>query len=466
MADARTLPRAPLVIPPVVAPNALQFIARERRVEIAPGVEARVWSPSNGPIGDTIVVRTGERATITLENALAEETILHWHGLRVPEAADGHPRRAISTGAKYAYDFPVIDRAGTYWYHSHAHHRTGIQAYRGMAGMLLVRDEAEDRLDLPRDEYELPLLIQDRRLATDGTFEYAPAMHEQMEGFFGDTPFVNGIRLPSHAVATTTYRVRVANATTSRILRLALSNGASMRLIGNDGGLLPAPIDVDSLDVSTGERVDLLVDFARVPVGDTVMLQSIAFDAPVRGMGGGMGMGGRGMGRGRMGAGGVPQGGAMDLVAFVVQRPEQPRPWRAAPFPVIPDPDASKARRTRIFHFESAMMQHSINGRAFEMERIAERVPFGSTEVWTFVNDSPFPHPVHMHAVQFRILTREGGRGRIMPWERGWKDTVLLHPGERVSVLATFDQVRGLFLMHCHNMVHEDMGMMLNFTID
>ena len=99
-------------------------------------------------------------------------------------------------------------------------------------------------------------------------------------------------------------------------------------------------------------------------------------------------------------------------------------------------------------------------------DRIDERVRFGDTEIWTFVNDSLFPHPVHMHAVQFRVLSRDGGRGRVMPWERGLKDTVLVHPGERVSVLATFDQVRGLFLMHCHNMVHEDMGMMLNFVID
>jgi len=471
--DPRTIvPRAPLVVPPHVRPNGLHFVARERRVAIAPGVMARAWSPSDGPVGDVIDVRRGERATITLENQLVEPTILHWHGLRVPEAADGHPRLAIAPGSSYQYAFPVIDRAGTYWYHSHAHHRTGLQSYRGMVGMLIVRDDEEDRLELPHGEFELPMLIQDRRLAADGTLEYEPVMHEQMEGYFGDTPFVNGIRLPEHEVATTTYRVRLVNATSSRILRVALSTGRPMRLIGNDGGLLPQPVTVESIDLATGERADLLVDFGDQPVGSIVMLRSLPFDAPAGGMGMGMGMGmGRGMGaggmgRGRMGAGGIPQGGAMDLVAFKVQRAVRSAAWRERAFPEIPAVDPARASTTRTFRFESAMMQHNINGRPFAMDRIDEVVRFGTTEIWTFVNESPFPHPVHMHAVQFRVLAREGGRARLMPWEQGWKDTVAVYPGERVSVLATFDQVRGLFLMHCHNMIHEDMGMMLNFSID
>ncbi len=106
-----------------------------------------------------------------------------------------------------------------------------------------------------------------------------------------------------------------------------------------------------------------------------------------------------------------------------------------------------------------------MNGREFDMERIDETVRCGYTEIWTFVNDSQFPHPLHRHAVQFDVLERLGGRGRILPWERGRKDTVLVYPGERVSVLAAFDAYRGRFLMHCHNMVHEDMGMMMNYAI-
>ncbi len=454
--------RAPLLMPPSVSAQGLTLRAAARRVEIAPGVPVEAWSPGEGPVGPTIRARTGDTATITLENALSEPTILHWHGLRVPESADGHPRLAIQPGGTYRYEFPVIDRAGTYWYHAHPHHRTGIQAYRGMAGLLIVNDDAESALGLPDDAHDVPLLIQDRRLSADGTFAYDPAMHEQMEGFFGDAAFANGIRLPTMSVETTTYRLRVVNATTSRILRLALSNGQAMTLIANDGGLLPASTSVTSVDLGTGERVELLVDFARTALGSSVMLTSAAFDSPARMGGMGMGMG-RGMGR--MGAGGVPQGGAMDLVQFTVDRTVPPRAWTPRRFPAITPINAARAARTRTFRFNSAMMQHDINGRAFDMERIDETVRFGDTEVWTFVNDSPFPHPVHMHEVQFQVIERVGGRGRIMPWELGQKDTVLVLPGERVSVAATFDRYRGRFLMHCHNMVHEDMGMMMNYAI-
>jgi FtsP/CotA-like multicopper oxidase with cupredoxin domain len=458
--------RAPLRMPPRVTADGLTLRAAARRVEIAPGVPVEAWTPGEGPVGPTIRVRTGDTARITLENALSEPTILHWHGLRVPEMADGHPRLATATGATYQYEFPVIDRAGTYWYHAHPHHRTGVQAYRGMVGLFVIGDAADDALGLPTDEHDLPLLIQDRRLAADGTFSYEPAMHEQMEGFFGDTAFANGIRLPSHSVETTTYRVRVVNATTSRILRLALSNGQPFTLIGNDGGLLPAPQSLTQIDMGTGERVDVLIDFSKVAVGSRVMLMSAAFESPARmgGMGMGRGMGG-GMGMGRMGAGGVAQGAAMDLVEFTVDRAVTPVAWKPRAFPRIAALTPTTAKRTRTFQFNSAMMQHNINGRAFDMERIDETVRFGDTEVWTFVNDSPFPHPVHMHEVQFHVVERVGGRARIMPWERGLKDTVLVHPGERVSVVATFDHYRGRFLMHCHNMVHEDMGMMMNYAI-
>jgi FtsP/CotA-like multicopper oxidase with cupredoxin domain len=112
------------------------------------------------------------------------------------------------------------------------------------------------------------------------------------------------------------------------------------------------------------------------------------------------------------------------------------------------------------------MMHHTINGREFELERVDERVPFGATEVWRFNNPSQFPHPVHMHETQFQVLSRTGGRGQVQPWEGGWKDTVLLHPGETVEVISRFDHHRGRYLMHCHNLIHEDGGMMMNFVIE
>ena len=141
------------------------------------------------------------------------------------------------------------------------------------------------------------------------------------------------------------------------------------------------------------------------------------------------------------------------------------RPIPATLVPLQPL-DRADARRQRVIRFDSMMMSHTINGRPFEMERVDERVQFGATEVWRFVNDAPFPHPIHMHAVHFQVLTRTGGRGRVFPWERGWKDTVLVFPGEAVDVITRFDSHRGMFLLHCHNLEHEDKGMMMNFVIE
>jgi blue copper oxidase len=267
-----------------------------------------------------------------------------------------------------------------------------------------------------------------------------------------EVPFGNGTPRPSVEVDSALYRLRVVNVTASRIMRVGLSTGKPMTLIGVDGGLLPGPVQVEHLDLGTGERADLLVDFSGLPVGTRVMLKSLAFTPPYqRGMGMGMG---RGM------AGGAPQGAELDLLEFTVARAVRERAWVVKPFPAIAAPDRARASRTREFRFMSAMMRHTINDREFEMDRIDERVPFGSTEIWRFVNESQFPHPVHMHEVQFQVLSRTGRAAR------GLKDTVLLHPGETVEVLATFDLHRGRFLMHCHNLVHEDMGMMLNYAIE
>ncbi len=112
------------------------------------------------------------------------------------------------------------------------------------------------------------------------------------------------------------------------------------------------------------------------------------------------------------------------------------------------------------------MMSHRINNTAYSMGEINERVPFKQTEIWTFDNKRNFSHPVHLHATHFRVLSRTGGRNKVMPWEAGLKDTVLVHPQEKVRVAVRFDAYPGLFLLHCHNLEHEDSGMMLNILVE
>jgi FtsP/CotA-like multicopper oxidase with cupredoxin domain len=213
--------------------------------------------------------------------------------------------------------------------------------------------------------------------------------------------------------------------------------------------------------------VDLLVDLRSVATGASVMLRSLAFAIPGMGMGGGMGgMGGMGRGGpgGRGMGGGVPQGAPMALLELVVGRRPEERATIPARLPAIPPLASERVTAERTFRFTTRMMQHTIDGREFDMSRVDARVPLGRLERWTFENDGQFAHPVHVHATHFQVVARRGGRGTVQPWEQGWKDTVLLLPDERVDVLLRFEH-RGLFLLHCHNLEHEDHGMMLNFEV-
>lgn len=476
--DARA--RLPLRFPPTVSPAELTLVARPTTVRVGDGSEP-AWTFNGGLPGPTIRARRGERAGILLRNELPEPTIVHWHGLHVPMAMDGHPRLAIAPGATYRYDFAIEQRAGTYWYHPHAHMRTAPQTYQGLAGLLIVEDDEEAALGLPAGERELLVVLQDRRTGGGGAgaFTYAAAGPDLMQGFLGDTAFGNGVPAPTMAVDAALHRVRVLNASNARIYRLALDGGAPLVVIGNDGGLLPAPATVPWVDVAPAERVDLLVDLRGVAPGARVMLRSLAFTIPglmaMGGMGGmGRGMGGMGRGMGGMGrgaAGGgagraLPQGEPMDLVELTVERRASEQGTIPARLPAIRGYAGERVAHERTFTFRSRMMRHTINGREFDLGQVDERVPLGRLERWTFVNDDVLAHPVHVHATHFQVAARRGGRAAVLPWERGWKDTVLVNPGEAVDVLVRFDANPGLFLLHCHNLEHEDGGMMLNFEVE
>lgn len=470
--------RYPLGRPPTVSADGLTLTASPGRVNVGPAsVEA--FTLNGGVPSPTIRIRQGQRARMELVNDLSEPTILHWHGLAVPQQADGHPRLAIDPGETYSYDFPILNRAGTYWYHPHPHHLTASQTYRGLGGFLIVDDDEEETYGLPSGDYELPLLIQDKRVGSSLSLDYAMGMpHDMMHGYLGDTAFANGVADATVDVRRSRYRLRILNGCNARILDVALSTGEPLTLVGSDGGMLEAPVSMERIMLGPAERADVLVDFSARRPGERVMLRSLAFDVPgmMMGMGGGGrgGRGGRGMpGRGMMmGMGESSQGTEMDLLEFVVQdspsEPGPPPPSRFAPVPDRGEVTGSTPRRT--FTFNTAMMMggrgptHTINGLQFELGRVDLRVPRNTTEVWTFVNDSEVPHPVHVHAGQFRPLSRTGGRGRLMPWEKGLKDTVLTMPGERVDVAVRFFY-EGLFLLHCHNLEHEDMDMMLNFEV-
>lgn len=453
----------PLRLPPELTPTDL-------RLRVAPGT----WDLGRGTLSPHLLVeghlpspclriRKGEPFRLTMENRIDDPLILHWHGLTPPDDMDGHPRFAVAPGEDYAYDFPIVERAGTYWYHSHAHHLTGRHTYQGIGGLLIVEDPDEVRgLPLPPAERELPLILQDRRLGPDGIPVYEPVGPSMMQGFMGPEAVVNGTLDAVAMVEPAVYRARILNGSNARIFRLGRSDGRPLQLIANDGGFLDQPYTLPWVDLAPAERVEVLLDFRGLSEGDSLILQSLEFSFPGGMMGGGMGGGMMGGGM----ADAYQQGRPLDLLRFHIQGTTTNPGTLLDALPPLPEqPDPAHALRERRFDFSSRMMMHTINGKSYDMDAVETEVPFGETEIWTFVNDSNYPHPVHLHATHFRVVERRGGRGEVFPWEYGLKDTVLVLPGEQVRVAVRFTAHRGLYLLHCHNLEHEDHGMMQNILV-
>ncbi len=425
-------------------------------------------------LGPIIRARTGQKVRIRFTNEIADRSIVHWHGLHVPAAMDGHPRFAIPRGETYVYEFEVRNRAGTYWYHPHPHGLTGPQVYGGLAGLFLVSDDEEDAAGLPAGEYDVPLILQDRSFDRSNQLIYLSGRPmDQMNGFLGDWIMVNGQPDFILPVATRAYRLRLLNGSNSRIYRLAWKDGKPLTVIGTDGGLLESPVQRRYAMLGPGERLELWADFSGDAVGSETAIVSLAFD-------GGM-MGGGRMGRGMMGDGGhvLPNGAEFPIFKVKVKRREkanQALPQRLSTIKRYDPADAVNRENPKRFHLVMRHMAWTINGRTFRMEAVApeEKVAMNTLEVWEFINEGggmgmmggmEMPHPIHLHGMQFQVLQRRGvmHSGYV---DEGWKDTVLLMPGERVRVLVRFGDYAGLFLYHCHNLEHEDMGMMRNYLVE
>src|SRR5688500_14165912 len=233
-------------------------------------------SSGNGVLGPTIVGRKGETVNVSLHNALDEHTNIHWHGLILPENMDGHPKDVASPGGSLHYSLPIQQRAGTYWYHPHPHGSTARQVFMGLAGMFIVNDEEESALNLPSGEFEVPLIIQDKRFE-GSNLDYTPTEDEIMTGYLGEQIVVNGVHAPVLNVASGWYRLRILNGSTARVYNLSLTEGIHMHIIGADGGLLKTPETVAGILLGPGERLDVLIDLSNFATGKEFYFVSNSF---------------------------------------------------------------------------------------------------------------------------------------------------------------------------------------------
>ncbi len=456
--------------------------------ELVQGDSNTLQAMPNSYLGPIIRVRRGQRVRVNCTNALNAATIVHWHGLHVPDVADGHPRFAIGPGETYVYDFTVQNRAGTYWFHPHPHGQTGPQVYAGLAGLFLVSDEEESALNLPTGAADIPLIIQDRTFDNTNQMVYLPnGMMDRMRSMLGERILVNGQPDYTLSVATRPYRLRLLNGSNARIYRLAWEDGTPLTLLASDGGLLARPVQRDSVVLAPGERVEVWADVRGRTVGETLRLRSL----PMEGldMAGGMMGGGRGGMMGGRTATAPPNGAEVPILTVRVAQETQDDTTLPSELSIpgfLNPADAVNQQNPRSFTASMGRMQWFLNGRTFEMEAVAQNeiVALGTTEIWEFINQENqhgmmgmmgMAHPIHVHGLQFQIIERipPSNATHQAHWEavqaglvnEGWKDTFLLMPGERVRILLRFADYAGLYLYHCHNLEHEDSGMMRNYRV-
>ena len=443
---------------------------------ILPGFTTPTLGINSNYLGPVLRAKRGDTVSINVQNNIGEESTLHWHGFTLPATMDGGPHQRIANGSTWNAKFQIRQPASTLWYHSHEFHKTGEQVYKGMAGLFYVDDETSDQLAIPSDYGidDLPVVIQDRAFTADGEFRYASMMPEKMHGMHGDTILVNGVITPTLQARKTLLRLRLLNGSNARIYNLGFNDNRSFYHIAGDCSFLASPVSMNRLILAPGERAEVLVD-----VSDRKRITLKSYKGAIKSSGSGM----MGMMMGRMG---------FDREFDIMQidaRQAETSPYaipRSLIRPIRLNPN--EAVRTRPMEMSMGMMGmggmgmmggmmrgrrggnggggFTINGQSMDINRIDFSVQRNTSEIWEVSNTSPLPHPFHVHNTQFQILGRNGKAAKAH--ESGLNDTVLVNPNEVVRILVPFryySDSKRPYMYHCHNLEHEDQGMMGQFTV-
>jgi spore coat protein A len=434
-----------------------------------------LWTYGGHYPGPTIDARSGQAFDVVWDNALPTKhflpvdhaicgaeadkpevrAIVHLHGAKVPRAADGYPEDWYVPGKSRQHHYPNTQDAATLWYHDHAMGINRLNMYAGLMGMYLLRDDHELSLGLPSGEQELPLVLADRWLRTDGRLYYpdsGDAKAPWVPEVFGNLTLVNGAILPRADVEPRRYRLRVVNAANGRFYHLRFKDGRPFQVIGSDQGLLAAPAPMKAIFLAPGERADIVVDFASLRGGAVELMND-----------------------------------ALPLMRFAVGqgevRDDSRVPDVLRDVPRVTEASASRKRELTLDEYSDCVatpMLMLLGGKRWH-DPVTEKIALGSTEMWSLVNLTEDTHPIHLHLVRFQILDRRPydvdqytadktvrflGPAQEPPvHERGWKDVVQAYPGMITRIVATFDGYAGRYAWHCHLAEHEANEMMRPFEV-
>ena len=432
------------------------------------GVETPTLGFSQDYLGPTIRTRQHSEINLHYQNTLTESVAVHGHGLHVPGEVDGGPQLAIEPGAVWQPNLSIVQPAATCWYHSHTHGKTGEQVYRGLAGLIIIDDKLTDSLPLPH-RYgvdDLPIVIQDRTFDKQGRLVYS--LHDADEdGWLGDTVVLNGAVAPVAHVPAGKVRLRLLNGANARFYIVAFADGRTFYKVASDGGLLEAPVPLTTMEMSPGERCEVVIDMADGKPAGLLTLFEDEFDDDEEGV-----LGSLANLFDRFGS--APPSPSLTLIVDnSLEANTEPLPERLA---TIVRPLPREIVRTRDFMLTMdhgngddggghPAMDMAINGAAMDMNVINERVERGVWERWR-IRSNQGAHPFHVHGCSFLIEQMEGAAAS--PDQQGWKDMVVVDDDDWSEIIVRFDHLatdQYPYMYHCHILEHEDRGMMGQFTV-
>ena len=403
--------------------------AQKGKTEIFDGTETVTYGYNGSFLGPMIRLEKGDTVKIKTVNELDEETTFHWHGLEVAGSADGGPHESLKPGEEKVIEFKVEQEASTLWFHPHPEGKTAEQVYNGLAGLIYIEDDNSKSLGLPNEygKNDIPLIFQDRTFDDKKQLNFSAAMND--DGTIGDTLLINGTLNPKLAVNKEKVRLRLLNGSNARNYTFKLNTGDSFVQIATDGGFLNKPVTLKEITLTPSERAEIVIDFSQLDTENELAL--------------------------------INEDGSI-LLPFEVSDQNgkvSEIPGEMNNFSITEEEKSLPV--TKKLELFGMMDQVTINGKKFDPERIDFTQQQGETEVWEIYNKPDemggMIHPFHIHGAQFKILSRNGEEPPEN--ERGWKDSISIHPDETVKIAIQFKH-KGVYMFHCHILEHEDNGMM------
>lgn len=401
------------------------------------GSNTKTFAMNGDYLGPTIKLRNTQKVSINYTNNLKENTTMHGHGMHVPPIMDGGAHQIILPGDTFSAVYTVKQTACTNWYHPHLMGKTAEHVYKGLAGLIIIEDSISDSLDLPKTYGvdDIPLILQDKVFDSNNQIDYSPSQMQIMRGYIGNHFLANGTINAFLDVSAKEIRFRILNGSNSSVYDLGFTDGRTFKQITTDNSFLEAPVNLKRVQLSPGERAEIIVDFTN-DFTKELIFKDFTYNK--------------------------------DFLKIKVSSQASSHTTTPDTLTSLTKYTLNESTNTRRFVLSGGMGNLLINGVSMNINVINEQVPLNQIETWEIQNNMGMNHNFHIHATHFYIVQRNGSSANVAENEKAYKDTVFIPPYSSVTVMVKMtDYIDSTnpYMYHCHFLEHEDAGMMGQFTV-